>query len=154
MELFRSFGKLVRQYQFRDREELSCHGVSVSQCYTLSMLRDEGPSTMGEVASALFLDLSTATRLVDQLERRGLIQRARGKDDRRVCRVSLTRKGSALVRSIGSELVQEYRIVLQSIPPAGREAVLAAIRGLATAFEQRARRAKAQAVRRGEESIV
>ena len=134
---YRTFGRLVRRYEFRDREEISCHGVSVSQCYALSILRTEGPSTMSEVASALFLDLSTVTRLADQLEEKDLIQRERSEDDRRVWRMRLTRKGSALVRSTESQLIAEYRAVLQSIPAASRDAVIAAIEGLTTAFEKR-----------------
>lgn len=136
-ELYRAFSDLVRQYQFRDREEICCRGISVSQCYALSHVRDRGPCTMGDVAAALRLDLSTITRLVDQLEGKGLIRRARSEEDRRVCRLSLTRKGANLVGTIEGELVAEYRAVLQGIPAASREAVLDAIEGLKTAFEER-----------------
>lgn len=138
--LYRTLGRLLRQYQFRDRAEISCHGVSVSQCYALSMLQSDGPCTMSDVAGALCLDLSTITRLADQLEERGLIQRTSAENDRRVCRMRLTPKGSTLVRSIESELVAEYRAVLQGLPAASREAVLAAIEGLGEAFEKRTQR--------------
>lgn len=136
-ELYRTFMKLVRQYQFRDREEICCHGISVSQCYALAHIRDEGSATMSEVATALHLDLSTITRLADQLEEKELIRRVRAEEDRRVIRMSLTRKGQGVLDAIEGDLVAEYRAVLQGIPPASRRSVLDAIDGLRVAFEAR-----------------
>jgi DNA-binding MarR family transcriptional regulator len=136
-ELYRTFLGLVRQYQFRDREEICCHGISVSQCYALAHIRDAGQAAMSDVAGALHLDLSTITRLADQLEDKGLIKRARAREDRRVNRLSLTRKGRALLDEIEAELVAEYRAVLQGIPASSRRSVLDAIEGLRLAFEAR-----------------
>jgi len=138
-ELYRSFLALVRQYQFRDREGISCHGISVSQCYALSHVRDQGSCAMSDVAAALFLDLSTVTRLMDQLEAAGLVKRTRGKEDRRVTVVSLTRKGTSLLGRIEGELIAEYREVLESVPASERRSVLKAIEGLRVAFEARGR---------------
>jgi MarR family 2-MHQ and catechol resistance regulon transcriptional repressor len=136
-DLYRHLLKLVRQYQFRDREEICCNGISVSQCYALAHIRDERSCTMGDLASALSLDLSTITRLADQLETKRLIQRTRAEHDRRVCHLNLTRQGSDLLGKIEEELVVEYRAVLTGIPAASREAVLDAIAGLGKAFEER-----------------
>jgi len=33
-----AFAELVRAYQFRDRESVCCHGLSVVQCYALEAL--------------------------------------------------------------------------------------------------------------------
>ena len=51
---------LVRVYQFRDRDRICCHDVSVTQCYALEVLIRRGPVTLGEVAAELYLDKSTA----------------------------------------------------------------------------------------------
>lgn len=134
---YRTFSKLVRRYQFRDREGICCHGISVSQCYALSVLQETGPSTMSELAAALYLDLSTITRPADQLEEKGWVQRTLDEADRRVCRARITRAGRRLVRSIESELIDEYREVLRKIPTASRESVLSAMEGLLVAFEAR-----------------
>ena len=53
---------------------------------------------------------SDITRLVDRLEKRGLVARRRGKKDRRVVRASITRKGLELLQSLDrpvSEFVRE-----------------------------------------------
>jgi len=53
-----------------------------------------GPSrNMGSVAEALACDASNVTGIVDRLERRGLIARATGAEDRRVRTISLTARG-------------------------------------------------------------
>ncbi|MCH7548433.1 MAG: MarR family transcriptional regulator [Candidatus Krumholzibacteriota bacterium] len=66
--LAKVFGDLVRAYQFRDRNEICCHDVTVSQCYMLEALDREGTMTMSELGDFLFLDISTISRVVDQLE--------------------------------------------------------------------------------------
>jgi hypothetical protein len=54
---------LVRVYQFRDRDRICCHDVSVTQCYALEALIRRGPITLGELAAELYLDKSTASRV-------------------------------------------------------------------------------------------
>ena len=58
---------LVRVYQFRDRDRICCHDVSVTQCYALEALIRRGPITLGELAAELYLDKSTASRVVGTL---------------------------------------------------------------------------------------
>ncbi len=135
--LYQVFAELVRGYQFRDREGICCHGLSVSQCYSLEAVYMHGPMTMGELAAYLYLELSTVTRIVDSLVAKGLASRAEDAKDRRVCRVQLTRKGRSLVSKIRGELVKEHEAVLRRISPVSREAVISAMSHLLSAFTER-----------------
>ena len=130
-------GDLIRAYQFRDRNEICCHGVSVSQCYALDALYRKGPLTMGQLSDYLYLDVSTVTRVVDQLKGEGYIERVQDADDRRVVRAEITRGGRAMVRKIRGSLADDYRNVIESIPVAGRNAVISAVEQLHTAFLSR-----------------
>src|SRR5256885_15790903 len=67
---------LVRVYQFRDRDRICCHDVSVTQCYALEALIRRGPVTLGELAAELYLDKSTASRVVASLERKRYVARS------------------------------------------------------------------------------
>jgi DNA-binding MarR family transcriptional regulator len=134
---YRVFAELVRGYQFRDREGICCHGLSVSQCYSLEAVYMNGPMTMGELASHLYLELSTVTRIVDSLVTKGLANRAEDAKDRRVCRVRLTRKGRSLVTKIRGELVKEHEAVLRAVPSESREAVISAMSDLLSVFIER-----------------
>lgn len=121
------FGDLIRAYQFRDRNEICCQGISVSQCYALEALSRHGPMTMGQLAGLLYLDVSTVTRIVDQLLEDGRVERVADPTDRRVTRARLTAGGAEAIGRIRSLLAERYRSVLETIPPESRQAVVEAM---------------------------
>src|ERR1700742_684061 len=65
---------LVRVYQFRDRDRICCHDISVTQCYALETLVDHGPLRVGALAQRLFLDKSTTSRVVGTLVKKGYVE--------------------------------------------------------------------------------
>ena len=76
------------------QHDLSTLGaLTLPQMWALEYLLDGGHCTMCALAAELRLQGSTATGLVDQLARRGLVLRRRSREDRRVVRVALTAKG-------------------------------------------------------------
>jgi DNA-binding MarR family transcriptional regulator len=66
---------------------------SRSEIAVVDTLGAEGAMAMGEVAARVRLPLSTATRLVDRLVARGMLQRERLEENRRVVRVALASGG-------------------------------------------------------------
>lgn len=87
----------------------------------------EGP-TIGALAEHLLIRHHSAVGLIDRLEERGLVARARGAADRRQVRVRLTPAGegklsrlsaihSAELRSTGPSLVETLHALLQGLPP-------------------------------------
>src|SRR6476660_5678390 len=54
----------------------------------------------GEIANRIIARDPDITRLVDRLERRGLVTRMRGRQDRRVVEVAITKKGLDLLRNL------------------------------------------------------
>jgi MarR family transcriptional regulator, 2-MHQ and catechol-resistance regulon repressor len=135
--MYAVFAELVRRYQFRDRDQVCFHGLSVSQCYTLELLADAGPRTMGALAAEICLKVSTATRVVDPLIWRGLATRREDPNDRRVCRVRITRAGRAVVARVRAKIIAEYQAVLKTVPAASRPAVIAALSHMLSAFKRR-----------------
>jgi MarR family 2-MHQ and catechol resistance regulon transcriptional repressor len=135
--LYEAFSELVRRYQFRDRDQICCHGLSVSQCYTLDALAEEDSLTMGELTAKLCLKISSATRVVDPMVERGWVRRIDDPNDRRICRVQATAKGRQLMAKVKSDLVHEHEHVLRNVPPESREAVIQAMIDLLAAVEKR-----------------
>ncbi|MHC4493492.1 MAG: MarR family winged helix-turn-helix transcriptional regulator [Planctomycetota bacterium] len=131
------FAELVRRYQFRDRDRICFHGLSVSQCYALQAVEAQGPLAMRALSGQLHLDMSTMTRVVDHLVANKLVTRVADPKDRRVRHVQITRAGRTLASRIRGELLAEYEQVLREIPVEGREAVIQAISLLLTAFKER-----------------
>jgi DNA-binding MarR family transcriptional regulator len=135
--LYEALSDLVRVYQFRDRDTICCHDISVTQCYALEALVNSGPRTLNELAAQLFLDKSTASRVVSTLERKGYITRQTHPEDRRAILIDVTATGRKLCLTIQSELIDETRKLLGDFEPAVREAAPRLLASLARAAERR-----------------
>ena len=67
----------MRVYQFRDRDRICCHDISVTQCYALETLVEHGPLRLGGLAERCSSDKSTTSRVVGTLVKKGYAQRGR-----------------------------------------------------------------------------
>jgi DNA-binding MarR family transcriptional regulator len=79
-------------------------GVSVPGIAIVRMLTRHPQLTLGEVAAALRVDLSVASRQVTCLVDQGMVERAIDQDDRRIRTLRLTDAGHELSEQIGDEL--------------------------------------------------
>ena len=87
-------------------ERLHRAGISMAHFHMLSMLDRHGAMTMSGIADLLDVSLSNATGLVDRIEERGLVERIRVADDRRVVQVRLTADGIRLLDEV--ELLKDH----------------------------------------------
>jgi DNA-binding MarR family transcriptional regulator len=78
---------------------LKSRGISAPQYNALRILRGAGEAGLpcGEIAARMVTRDPDVTRLLDRLQRRGLIARGRGADDRRVVSTRITPEGLALL---------------------------------------------------------
>lgn len=116
--------ELIKKYQFRDRNQMTDCGISVSQCYLLECLARFGPQTMNELARRMYLTVSTLTRLVDQLESKSLVTRRQDSRDRRVRRIQATARGRNLFEAAWRDVFASERAILDSFPESRREGVI------------------------------
>jgi MarR family transcriptional regulator, lower aerobic nicotinate degradation pathway regulator len=98
------------------------HDLSVIQIRLLGVLRDRVP-TMNELARLLDLDKSSVTGLVDRAERRGLVERVPSTADRRAVLVSLTDRGRSLAISGAGRFDEDITLLLERLPPSGRNSL-------------------------------
>ncbi len=115
--LHRATKELIKRYQFRDRNQICCHGLSVSQCYVLDALAEEGDLTMQRLAGQMHLAVSTMTRVVAQLVRRGYARRRRDPEDGRVVHVTITPRGKEIMAAINRSLLESQKAILKALPP-------------------------------------
>lgn len=130
-DLYAALTDLVRLYQFRDRNTICCHDISVTQCYALQSLVRNGPMTQGALANELMLDKSTTSRVVETLERKGYVDRAEHPDDARAVQIEVTTKGRGLCGKIERELMDEERRIIANLDPEVRRAAIGVVRDLA-----------------------
>ena len=72
--------------------------LTFTQWISLMGLREGVAETSAELARHLNHDAGAVTRVVDELEKRGLLRRERSKEDRRVVKLILTPQGRAVAR--------------------------------------------------------
>ena len=131
--LHEALTELVRVYQFRDRDRICCHDISVTQCYALEALVRRGPGGLNELAAELYLDKSTASRVVGTLERKGYVKRAPHPKDGRAIVLTVTPAGRRLYDRIRGDLVEETKELLRDFEPDVREGASRLILRLARA---------------------
>ena len=135
--VYEALSDLIRLYQFRDRDRICCHDVSVTQCYALEGLVRRGPLTVNELAAHLYLDKSTTSRVVDALERKGYAARLPHPEDGRVVLLEATRQGRQLVTRIEQVIIAEERVLLADFTPEVRRAMAELLGRLARAAAAR-----------------
>jgi len=135
--LHNALSTLIRVYQFRDRDKICCHDISVTQCYALDGLVRNGPLTLNQLASHLYLDKSTVSRVVNAMERKGLIARRPHSDDRRAVMLDATDEGRQLCELIRSDLEEQEKRLIADFEPETRAAMIELIGRLAKAAEER-----------------
>lgn len=86
----------------------------------LDLLAERGPVRVGDLADALAVDETTATRLVDRLEKAGVAARAPVADDRRATAVALTRRGERLQAEVDERRREFFAEVLEALEPEER----------------------------------
>ena len=93
--------------------------VSVPQYNALRILRGSHPArlTSSDVGERMIARDPDVTRLVDRLVARGLVARARRRQDRRVVEVGMTEKGLALLRSLDAHVQKMPKALLGHLGP-------------------------------------
>ncbi|HWF54598.1 MAG TPA: MarR family transcriptional regulator [Solirubrobacteraceae bacterium] len=102
------------------------HGLTLSQYALLETLAEADVARVAQLAEEAGITASTATRILDALERRGIVARQRDEDDRRAVAVTLTPQGRDLLvgqqqwvsdrkRRFVQELSDEQRAVLPEL---------------------------------------
>ena len=101
----------VLKRRWRVAEEF---GVTGQQYNVLRILRGAHPEPLPtiEIASRMIENTPGITGLLDRLEEKGLVQRARDADDRRCSRCSITAKGMKLLAEMDEPINQSEEAAL------------------------------------------
>ncbi|WP_105207806.1 MarR family winged helix-turn-helix transcriptional regulator [Streptococcus suis] len=72
--------------------------ISIKEMHTIDEIGDKKGATPSDIARALMVTLGTVTTSLNNLERKGYIERVRSTKDRRVIHLYLTKKGRLVYR--------------------------------------------------------
>jgi DNA-binding MarR family transcriptional regulator len=107
--------------------------VTLPQFRALVVLSARPGTTMSDLAAALDIHPSTATRLTDRLVRKRLIRRSEVTADRRVTQLHLTAAGRRLVQQVTRRRAQDLADIVGRMPPRALPAVTEALAAFAVA---------------------
>lgn len=110
--------------------------VSTSQTFALHELDVAGPMSQRDLAQRLYLDKSTVSRMVADLERKGLVERERDPGNRRLYRLRITDRGSAAHARIGAHFHRHYLRWMAAMTPSERDALVVGLPALVRAIRR------------------
>ena len=87
-------------YKAFGRPHHAISNITPGAYYVLLQLAGDGELSMSEIAEKLSVSKPNVTTLIDKLIEEGLTERLSDKQDRRIVKIKLTKKGAALLKKI------------------------------------------------------
>jgi DNA-binding MarR family transcriptional regulator len=105
-EVFLSLWRTYDRLRALEEELFGRHDLTPQQYNALRILSSEHPNKIQtlDLAGRLISRAPDITRLLDKLEQRGLIDRERPPDNRRIVRIGITEAGRSLLRELREPL--------------------------------------------------
>jgi MarR family 2-MHQ and catechol resistance regulon transcriptional repressor len=100
LDTFIKFTRAASALENRLAHHAQLENLTMSQFGVLETLYHLGPLCQGTISAKLLSSTGNITLVLDNLEKRGLVERKREASDRRMVKISLTDKGSALIAKI------------------------------------------------------
>ena len=122
--MFAAFLRAASLVEPLQREVAARYGVSLADLHALRVLEILGAVPVSRLGAELGLARSSATNLVDRLERAGLVDRSTSHEDRRVTLVRPSSAGFTALESFGMVRESEFARRLLSLD-AAEQATLA-----------------------------
>jgi len=123
--------------------------LSLVHLNLLMLLRFNGPLTMSRLAEMLDVSVASATGIVDRMEKKGVIERRRSDEDRRVVQVYVTEKGEQVFTQMQAERQSNMLKMISKISDGDLKALLQGLRAVREARDvwlaEVAQQTKAQA---------
>lgn len=106
------------------------HGFSTTQFMVLGLVeraQETEPCTISSLAGKLGIDPATVVRTVDSLEKRGLVERRRDKQDRRQVFVVFSETGRAALIEAHQHFITRIRAIFLAMSAEGRASLVSGL---------------------------
>ena len=123
--------RIIRATDLHSRRLSMVSGLTIPQIVALQAIRDLGEVTSGKLADHMSLSLSTATTILDRLERRGLVERYRSAADRRIVHARLRREGRKVLKNAPALLHDRFIERFSELKPADQDRIVGTLQEVA-----------------------
>ncbi|MCU4674409.1 MarR family transcriptional regulator [Catenovulum sp. 2E275] len=100
--------RLIRATDLHSKQLVKTAGITAPQLLLLKAIHDRGEVTIGEIANEISLSQATVTTILDRLEKRELVFRARSNQDKRKVHAYLTDAGRDLLQNAPLPLQEHF----------------------------------------------
>jgi MarR family transcriptional regulator, organic hydroperoxide resistance regulator len=111
----------IRRARGRFASEAGAGELTLPQYQLVTALSEMPQRPIGELPEAAGIAPPTATRMLDGLERAGIVRRTPSTEDRRVVIVQLTAKGGRLLERKRKRVEERRRALYDSLSPTERD---------------------------------
>jgi len=125
--------RAVNAVNQHESEPMRDAGLTESQFGVLEALHHLGPLCQRDLAAKVLKSAGNMTTVVDNLQRRDLVERTRDAEDRRVVTVHLTDRGEALIRDAFPRVVTALVSAFSVLTAVEQKQLAALCRRLGTA---------------------
>ena len=129
--MFKAIRRIVRSIDLRSREVARAVGLTIPQIVVLQAAHDLGQVTTRAVSERSDLSAATVVTILDKLEAKGLVERYRSHDDRRIVHTRVTERGREVLGSAPPMLHDDFRKRFAALPEDERAGLLTAVRRVA-----------------------
>jgi MarR family transcriptional regulator, 2-MHQ and catechol-resistance regulon repressor len=130
LKLWVVLARAYRSLLERARRDIEGRGLGMSEFAVLEALYHKGAMPLGMVSELILLTSGSTTYIADKLEKRGLLTRRAGQEDRRVVYAEITDAGRALIEGIFPGHAAAMRDVMNGLDPAEMRQAVALLKRL------------------------
>ncbi len=134
-ELSRLIADILWHFGPRGLDGECCRDLTMPEFMTLARVSETMDCPVREIGRTLGYTKSGATRMVDRLERKGLVLRARSETDGRICCVKITKKGANSLKTAFTVLREQLDALLSRMPDDSVKLVIDALTLMAKAVK-------------------
>jgi len=128
--------KMTYYFGMQSMEGQCCNeNISHGEFRALQAALNQNICAMQDIAKSAVVTKSGATRIAKRLEDKGLANRQQDQKDGRICCVTLTEEGRALLSRIDDRLMSKMRLILATMDPAMREILIISLKAFVQAAE-------------------
>lgn len=127
--------RIMRAFDLRSRSLMLDFGLTGPQLAALQAAAQKGTVTAGGIAREIHVGQPTVTGILDRLERRGLVERVRGQQDRRKLDVRVTEEGRRVLQRAPSLFQDQFCQRLRQLAEWERTQMLATLQRIAAMME-------------------
>ena len=100
--------QIIRATDLYSRKLSKVSGLTSPQLLIMQAISAHGEITMGDLANEVSLSQATITTILDRLEKRALVERKRGEQDKRRVYAHLTQAGDEIIDKAPTPLQDEF----------------------------------------------